>query len=72
MRSIGILISVLALFIVLQPQAFAAETPGGPELYIPEATAEFQAVHEGAHVQHTFVAQNKGIAALTILEVKTD
>lgn len=48
------------------------ETHGAPELYVPETTVEFQAVHEGAHVQHTFIVHNRGKASLDILDVKTD
>ena len=62
-------------FMLLYGQGYASamdEAPGAPELYVPETTVEFQAVHEGATVLHTFVMQNKGKASLDILEVKTD
>ena len=62
-------------FMLLYGQGYASamdETPSAPELYVPETTVEFQAVHEGAHVQHTFVMHNRGKAALDILEVKTE
>ncbi len=49
-----------------------AETPGAPGLFMPETTADFQAVHEGAHVQHSFVVHNRGLSPLDILEVRTD
>jgi len=63
---------MLFLFFVLQPQAFSADTPGEPEAYFPEKTAEFLPVHEGVHVEHTFAVGNRGTAALDILDVKTD
>ncbi|MBN2297171.1 MAG: hypothetical protein JXM72_01185 [Deltaproteobacteria bacterium] len=72
MRSTYITIGMLFLFLALQPQAFAADTPGAPEAYFPETTAEFLPVHEGAHAEHTFAVRNTGTETLTILEVKTD
>lgn len=66
---------ILIFFMLLYGQGYhpaMAETPGGPELFVPETTAEFQTVHEGATVQHSFVVHNRGSSPLDILEVRTD
>ena len=72
MRSKGISIILPLFFILFYGQGYASAMDETPELYVHETTVAFQAVHEGAHVQHAFVVQNKGKATLDILEVKTD
>ncbi len=68
-------IPMLFIFLYIGTGAAHAQTPPptshGPQAVLPVTHFEFPPVFEGQEVRHEFVIQNKGTAALDIMNVQT-
>lgn len=62
-----------ALMVTAGLASAGAAAPGAsPKIHFPEERYTFSPVMEGAIITHDFVVENRGVAPLTISQVRTD